>query len=124
MKNIKYLLYGCCLILICLVVASCGEKEKNFDDSLIPGRWKQGEYFEVYKADGTGYTWNEAEDVHEDEAKKMTWKLEGEELTQIHIMESGAAEVPKFYTVTELTSTTFKYKNNSGTSYSFTRVGN
>ena len=121
MRKLKYVLYGC-FLLLCLAFVSCGEKEKEFDSSLLPGKWNQGAYYEVYKSNGTGYTWDEADDVTEDEAKKMKWTLDKDELTQIHIMEIGGAEIPKVYTVTELTSTTFKYKNNYGDSYSFTRI--
>ncbi len=124
MKNIKYLLYCCYFVLLCVVVVSCGEKGKEFDKSLLPGKWKQGTLYEVYKADGSGHTWDESDDVTEDEAQAMTWTLDKDELIQYHQMEIGTAVIPKDYTVTELTSTTFKYKDNYGTSRSFTRVGN
>ena len=123
MKNRKYLRY-CCVVILCAVLASCGDKGKNIDKSLLPGKWQQGLIFEVYKADGNGYTWDESEDVGEDEAQAMTWTLEKNELTQYHQMEIGTGVIPKVYTVTELTSTTFKYKDNYGTSRSFTRVTN
>lgn len=124
MKNIKYLLYSCYFVLVCIVIASCGEKEKKIDKSLLPGKWKQGTLYEVYKADETGYTWDESDDVTENEAQAMTWTLDKDKLIQYHQMEIGTGIIPKNYTVTELTTTTFRYKDNYGTSRSFTRVRN
>lgn len=43
------------------------------------------------------------------------------ELTQIHIMTIGG-NVPKVYTVTELTATTLKYKDSFSVTHSFTKV--
>ncbi len=118
MKKLCYLLGFFCLIFL---LHSCGNDPK-IDKSLLPGKWQQGTYFEYYAADGTGHTWDEADDVNEDEAQAMTWTLDDDELTLYHKLEISEAVVPKVFTVTELTSTSLNYKNNSGKSYSFTRV--
>ncbi|MDR1459744.1 MAG: hypothetical protein LBI60_05990, partial [Bacteroidales bacterium] len=68
-------------------------------------------------ANGTGYFWDEGEDVSENEAQTFTWTLEKSELTQIHDMEISGAKVPKTYTVTELTASSLKYSG-----HSFTKV--
>ena len=122
MKNKKYLLYGCCFVVLCFAVTSCGGEDKDYDRTLIPGKWKQGTLLEYYNSDGTGHTWDEGDDVSEAEAQKFKWKLEKDELTQIHLMEIGSAEIPKLYAVTELTSTNFKYKDSYGKIFSFIRV--
>jgi hypothetical protein len=118
MKKILCLL-GCATFMLFLV-NSCG-KDTEIDSSLLPGKWKEKTNYEVYNADGTGKTWDEADDVSEDEAQKFTWTLSKSELTQIHEMEMGQGKIPKVYTVTELTESTFKYKDSYG-SHSFTRV--
>ena len=122
MKKIKHLLCYTCFVLLCVAMTSCGGKEKDFDPSLIPGKWKQGTLFDYYNADGTGHTWDEADDVFEEEAQKFNWKLENDQLTQIHLMEISGAEIPKRYTVTELTATSFKYKDSYGKTFSFTKT--
>jgi len=122
MKREKYLLYSCCFLVLCFAVTSCGDEKKSFDRSLMSGKWKQGTVFEFYNADGTGHTWDEGDDVSEDEAQKFRWTLEKDELTQIHLMEISSAEIPKLFTVTELTSIGLKYKDDYGKTYSFTRV--
>ena len=113
---------GCFLGIFCVIVLfySC-EKEPSFDESLLSGKWKQGTLFEKYMADGTGKTWDESDFITEDEAQNFTWTLEKADLIQIHLMENGG-KVPRSYKVTELTSTTFKYKDDYGKSYSFQRI--
>ncbi len=59
--------------------------------------------------------------MSEEEAQAFTWSLDAAELTHIHILEMGGEGVPKIYTVTELTATTLKYKDQFD-SYSFTKV--
>ena len=120
MKKICYLL-GFCIIFVLLYSCEDKRKKNNFDQSLIPGKWGQGLLFEKYFSDGTGYTWDENDDVKEDEAQRFTWTLEKDQLTQIHVGEMGQ-KVPKLYTVTELTSSSFKYRDDYGTYYSFTKV--
>jgi hypothetical protein len=110
MKRILCLL-GCATLLLFLV-NSCG-KDTNFDASLLPGKWQDGQYYEKYFSDGTGYFWDEAEDVSESDAQTFTWELSKNELTQIHDMEMGKTKVPWRYTVTELTASTFKYNGRS-----------
>ncbi len=99
---------------------SCKKEDESFDESLLIGRWKSGTLWEKYFDDHTGATWDTADDVTEEEAQTFTWKLDKSDLTQIHIMEIGG-NVPKYYTVTELTSTTLKYKDDFGVSYTFTK---
>ena len=58
----------------------------------------------------------------EEEGLPFTWTLESAELTHIHIMETGGSGVPKIYTVTELTETSLKYKDDFGKTYSFVKI--
>lgn len=108
------------VILLALVLVSC-EKEENFDESLLEGKWKSGTLFYRYFPDGTGYSWDEGDDIREDEAQNFTWTLVGSELTHIHLLEIGGT-APKVYTVTELSLIRLKYREEFGKSYSFTRA--
>jgi hypothetical protein len=94
-----------------------------FDEALLIGKWQSGTVFYKYAFDGTGATWDEADDVNEDEAQTFTWTLVQSELTHIHVMELGGT-VPKVYTVTELTSTSLKYKDSFGKTFTFVKVSN
>ena len=110
---------------ICIPVFNACTKEEpvSFDKTLLYGKWKSGTYFYVYNSNGSGYTWSGAADqeVFEEEAQKFTWTLTDDNLVQIHLMEAGV-NIPKSYTVTELTATTLKYRDAYGKQDSFTKV--
>ena len=97
------------------------EDETTWDETLLFGKWKSGTLWYKYVSDGTGKTWDTADDVSEAEAQSFTWTLVKSEMTHIHIMQMGTT-VPKVYTVTELTATTLKYKDSFNVSHSFTKV--
>jgi hypothetical protein len=123
MKKILIFLISATCIAITLV--SCEKEDEFFEKSLLTGKWQshlKPTLFDRYFSNGTGYTWDEGDDVQEHEAQKFTWELEGSRFTLIHEMEHGGVPVPKVFTVTELTSTSLKYRNLYGKSYSFTRV--
>lgn len=109
------------ILSISFMFNSC-KKEDNFDEALLIGKWQAGTLYEKYLSDGTGATWDTSDDVTEAEAQQFTWTLVKSDLTQIHIMESSNTKVPKYYTVTELTSTTLKYKDDFGVTRSFTKI--
>lgn len=115
---------------ITLLITSCGGKEPEIEEDLLIGKWQQvnTRVFYKYLADYTGATWDEADDVSEDEAQKFEWTLKKDNLTQVHlIVVNGevAGKVPKQYIVTELTNTTLKYKDDAtGRIDSFVKVRN
>lgn len=102
--------------------SACVPIEDVFDETLLIGKWVSGTEYYRYDEDNTGVSWDTSEDVTEDEAQGFTWTLVNSELTHIHILENGAGGVPKIYTVTELTATTLKYKDDFGKVFTFTRV--
>lgn len=119
MKRILFYVTVC--MAISFMVVSCELEEESFDESLLIGKWQSGTLYYRYFGDGTGYTWDEGDDVYEEEAQDFTWTLVKTELTHIHILEIGGT-VPKVYTVTELTSNTLKYHDDFGKNYSFIKV--
>lgn len=121
MKNVVLCLVS--VVLLVLLMEGC-QKETYFDESFLYGKWKSGTVYYRYDTDGGGVTWDTSDDVTEAEGQQFTWTLEADELTHIHIMAMGGSGVPKIYTVTELTETTLKYKDDFGKSYSFSKVSN
>ena len=108
-------------IVVSILAVSCETLETTFDDALLIGKWQSGTLYYKYLDDGSGGTWDTADDVKEEEAQDFTWTLVDAELTHIHILEIGGS-VPKIYTVTELTSTTLTYNDDFGVEFSFTKV--
>ena len=125
MKNFKSILIAIfAFSAIILSFSSCSpDTDIEFDETLLYGKWQENDTqnFEVYKEDGTGYTWDEADDVTEAEAQHFTWTLEGETLQHIHIMEMGA-KLPKVYTVTKLSATELAYKDDYGKIHTFSKI--
>lgn len=115
-------------IILLLVVSttfmvSCIEDttSQTFDETFLYGKWQSGTVYYKYISNGTGTTWDTADDVTEAEGQAFTWTLVQSELTHIHVLEVGGS-VPKVYTVTELTETSLVYEDDFGTAYSFTKV--
>lgn len=116
-------------LIVCLMVCfsftilfnSCEEDPSFFQESLLIGKWVSGTVYYKYSSDYSGKTWDTSDDVTEAEAQSFTWSLVQSELTHIHIMEVGG-NVPKVYTVTELTATSLRYKDDFGKTYSFTKL--
>ncbi len=117
----KTLFYITMFIVGSLLAVSCETLEPSFDEAFLIGKWQSGTEFYKYLDDGTGGTWDTADDVTEEEAQAFTWTLVNAELTHIHILEIGGS-VPKVYTVTELTSSSLKYHDDFGVEFSYTKV--
>jgi hypothetical protein len=125
MKNFKlFLILIFAVSATMLSMSSCSpDTDVELDRNLLIGKWQETNTlnFEVYGKDGSGYTWDEADDVTEAEAQPFTWGLNGNVLTQVHTMEMGG-NVPKAYTVTKLTATELVYEDNYGKVHSFDKI--
>ena len=57
------------LLIAILVPLCCGcdwFHKPKFDEALLAGYWVEGTVHEYYNANGTGYTWDTADDVTEE----------------------------------------------------------
>lgn len=105
-----------------ILMVSCVETSDEFESGLLLGKWRSGTEYWVYNSDNTGYTWDTGDDVTEEEAQRFKWTLVQADLTHIHIFEQGGDGPPKYYTVVELTSTSLRYKDDFGNTFSFSKV--
>ena len=112
---------GCLLLLIFLVSGCVDPTVTTIDATLLPGTWKEGDYYEKYYDDGNAAYWNLEDDYDEEESIPFTWKLEDDVLTQYHETEFGAV-IPKVYTINQLTTTSLIYSYDFDVSHTFTRV--
>ena len=130
---------GLFIFLLCLSFTACdlfGGKDVTFSSQDLIGTWQQ-KGTEAYVCFTTewddskeyqyGYEWNEAEDVFPSDLKKygdgwFKWKLVTSDLTEIHLMDNGGADIPKVYTVTELTDTKLVYQDEHKVKHTFEKV--
>lgn len=119
----KYVAIFVSMLALMFVNTSC--QPESFNQYDLVGVWENddnaGEFWR-YRSDLTGCTWDEGDDVTEEEAQEFTWTLVVNTLTQIHIIEISNTQIPKVYTVTELTSSSLVYEDYFGKSYYFSRV--
>ena len=126
-------------IFLCLIVvlsfSACGDipLENGYDASMLYGKWQEGSVFEQYYSSNiervlangdtvqaNGTTWDESDDVSEDEAQLFNWTLTGSTLKHEHV--GTFVMVPKVYTVTSLTSSELVYEDDYGTAHHFSKV--
>lgn len=95
----------------------------EYDITDLYGKWESGTEYYVYNSNGTGYTWDEGDGVYEEEAQPFTWEVDESEMIHVHKMEVGG-DVPMYYIITELTSSTLRYYDayNEKDTYTFIKV--
>ena len=130
-------------IALCAIVgialASCNPTEVTFQESYLLGYWLEDGTQHYVRFTNTrqsdeyqlGYEWDEAEDVMESDVTSneggngwFKWALVKTNLTEIHLMDNGGAEIPKTYIVTKLTDSELSYyeKDQPSVKASFQKV--
>lgn len=117
------------LILMLLLVASFAacEKEKPLDvkPSQLYGKWVRTgtqEYW-TYNADSTGNRVNREEFEQDDENNgDFEWTLVGDEIRHIFHGRQGNQNIPKYYTITAITATSMKWKDDYSNTMYFSKV--
>lgn len=134
----KKIVFFSIIATIAIAMTSCfgSSEEPTFAENDLLGLWQE-KGTEAYvrftsEQDDTGEykygrEWNESEDIFESDLLPygngwFKYKLVQSDLTEIHLMDNGGAEVPKIYVVTKLTDTELQYKDNFGTTHSFDKV--
>ena len=131
------LVYGI-LVLVAVVMTSCfgPSNEPSFVEADLLGLWQE-EGTEAYvrftsEADETGEykygrEWDEGDDMSEGDLTPygngwFKYKLVKSDLTEIHLMDNGGADIPKVYVVVKLTDTELEYRDEYKTTYRFAQV--
>ena len=122
--------------LVGVVMTACvGTEAPTFSQSDLLGLWQENDTkhyvrFTTEQADSAymyAREWDEAEDVMEGDLKPygngwFKWKLVQTDLTEIHLMDNGGAEIPKIFTVTKLTNSELQYKDDYKKTHSYQKV--
>ena len=126
------------LVVVAIAMTSCfgPSNEPDFVEADLLGLWQETgtEAYVRFTAEQDetgeykyGCEWDESEDIFESDLQPygngwFKYKLVKSDLTEIHLMDNGGAEIPKIYVVTKLTDTALQYKDNFGTTHSFDKV--
>ncbi len=135
---------GLAIIAIVAGFASCNKSSVSFSESDLHGKWQEEDKnaymkFLVEKDTTTtlkdkeyhwAYEWDEGDGVYEKDVKDekygngwFLYVLEGDQLTMYHQMSNQGAYIPKEYTITALTNTDLKFKdNNANVNHSYKKA--
>ena len=136
------------LALIAVTMTSCWENpapEQVFNEEDLLGLWAKtnASYSDSVpvvfvrftdEMDSTGEykygrEWDESEDIYEEDLKPygngwFKYKLDiKNDLTEIHLMDNGGADVPKIYRVVKLTEYELQYKDQYDKTHYWSRCG-
>ena len=129
------------LAVVAIAMTACfgpgpNPEEVEFKQADLLGLWQE-QNTEVFvrftnEADESGEyhygrEWDESEDVFENDLKPygngwFKYKLVQTDLTEIHLMDNGGANIPKVYQVLKLTAGELQYKDDFGTTHTFDKV--
>lgn len=110
------------LMSVAMSACSWFEKDEHItvSESQLYGKWvKQStqEYWR-YNADHSGVTWDESEDVTEEESNlTYEWTVNGDVITHVFHGAQGNQSVPKVYTITEIDASHMTWEDDYGMSY-------
>ena len=135
----RKLIFSTVLAMVAIAMTSCfgpNNEEPTFNEANLLGLWlEEGtEAFVRFTAEQDetseykyGRQWDESEDIFESDLKPygngwFKYKLVKSDLTEIHLMDNGGAEIPKVYVVVKLTDTELQYKNELGIVTKFEKI--
>lgn len=126
------------LAVIALAMTSCFNHDNTptFAERDLLGLWQEDgtEAFVRFttEQDETGEykygrEWDESEDIFESDLLPygngwFKYKLVQSDLTEIHLMDNGSADIPKIYQVVKLNAGELQYKDTQGKTYHFSKV--
>ncbi|MBQ7280197.1 MAG: lipocalin family protein [Bacteroidales bacterium] len=111
--------FSAIIILIATAVfTSCNgliENEESYNSSDLVGKWRvvsSQEYWR-YDSGGNGRTWDESQDVHENDetTTRFTWSISGDQLRHVFSGDDVNQAVVQDYTIKSLTSNTLRWND-------------
>ena len=111
-----------------LLMTSCSlfDKENHIhvEEGQLYGKWREGtsQIYWRYVPDGTGVTWDEGEDILEEESNlTYNWTVNGDVLTHVFTGAQENQAVPKVYTITAIDASRMEWKDDYGMTKTLTR---
>ena len=93
----------------------------EYDVDLLIGKWQSETLFYRFDIDGVGVTWDESDDITEEEASPMKWELNRSKFIHYHEMQNGVL-VPKSYKIKCLDLNRLVFQDDYGKEFSFKKV--
>ena len=135
----RKLIFSIVLAMVAIAMTSCfgpNSEEPTFKPADLLGLWQEDgtEAFVRFtdEADESGEynygrQWDEGEDILESDLKPygngwFKYKLVQSDLTEIHLMDNGGADIPKVYVIVKLTDTELQYKDEFGAITKFEKI--
>lgn len=97
-------------------------EDEVYDTDMLIGVWQSGSVHYRYNEDGTGITWDTADDVMESEGSKFTWEVNKNSIIHYHQMEISTGIIPKAYTITKLDLANLEYHDNYDVNTIFVKI--
>ena len=101
------------------------ETHINVEPEQLYGKWQEGttEVYWRYLSDSTGVTWDEGEEISEQESNlTYRWTVHGDVLTHVFTGAQGNQAVPKVYTITEINNSRMEWKDDYGMTKTLTKL--
>ena len=128
------ILFGVVAI-VAMMMVSCRMDKPTFQEADLLGLWQENgqEAFVRFTDEPAGEykygrEWNEGEGVFESDLKPygngwFKYKLVKSDLTEIHLMDNGGADIPKVYVVVKLNEYELQYEDKWGKRYYYHKYG-
>lgn len=97
-------------------------EDQVYDTDMLIGLWQSGTLFYRYNEDGSGVTWDTADDVQELEGSKFTWEVNKKRFIHYHQMEINGTIIPKTYNITKLDLMNLEYQDDYDVKNVFIKV--
>lgn len=95
------------------------------EEEQLYGKWQEGssQVYWHYNDDGTGVTWDEGEEISEEESNlTYQWTVSGDVLTHVFSGSQANQAVPKVYTITAIDNRQMVWKDDYGMTKTLTKV--
>lgn len=97
-------------------------EDQVYDTDMLIGLWQSGTVFYRFNEDGSGVTWDTADDVSELEGGKFTWEVKKKRFIHYHKMEINDAIIPKSYNINKLDLMNLEYVDDFDVKSTFIKV--
>lgn len=94
---------------------------ENYDVDLLIGKWQSEAIFYRFDVDSTSVTWDDGDDIIEEEASPLKWELNRSKFIHYYEMQNGVL-IPKIYKIVQLDLNNLVFQDDYGKEFTFIKV--